>query len=73
MKVLCFVYFMLLFLFASASDNSVMRASKKIISFDDLDFEHVDLVQVEASSPNTLKQKIRKSPKFSRSKLEDGQ
>jgi hypothetical protein len=66
MKVYCFAYFLILVLFASLKVNCIMGANQKIIGFDNVDFEHIDLIQEEASTTNTLKLKVRNSKKPSR-------
>lgn len=71
MKVLCFAYFLILVLFASVKVNSMMGANQKIIGFDNIDFEHIDLIQEEASTSNTLKAKVRNSRKLSRKISDD--
>jgi hypothetical protein len=43
-----------------------MGANQKIIGFDNVDFEHIDLIQEEASTTNTLKIKVMNSKKPSR-------
>ena len=61
MKVVCFAYLVLLVLFSTSFGiNSLSKSQKKIISIDDIDFEHVDLYE-EASTVNTLKSKIMNS------------
>ena len=62
MKFACFAY-IILFVLLSGSFviNNRFKSRKSIISFDDIDFEHVDLVE-EASNINTLKSKLNRMP-----------